>query len=340
MPKKKTKNKNLSHDVTLKDSADAPKPVARVKKSTADVVELAWDQIEDEDIDIIEETNADGTKSIAYKKNRNKSKLDWEINSRPGMIYPEILWYCISHYIKPESIGTFARINKDTYAITKRKSFWRMIYKTYCQNSSKLPERLRIENSYKAYGLKQRVVRALYHTHEVFMKRIARLDLHDSRHHLLVKKRCINVWFCKGTSNWSIYFKFRKPLQLETRKSIDFIDELGSIDANPEEDSQVLQVICKSFHAVPPLMGMTLSSVKMTLSPRLRDHKVQLDFNSGVHSVSKDILPECSVTLDNVFTMFVYDWWHPKYPHFETKLPTNVLDDESVPVLKKDFFST
>lgn len=38
-----------------------------------------------------------------------------------------------------------------------------------------------------------------------------------------------------------MYFKFKKSTPYR-RIEMDFIDELGRIDANPEEDAQVLQV--------------------------------------------------------------------------------------------------
>lgn len=232
----------------MNDSANALKPVARVIKSvTTDSVvsDLAWDEISEDDLDIVEEKDADGTKSIVFKKKRNHSKTDINDSGRPGIVYPEIIWYLISWYIKPEDIGNFAAINKATYAITKRESFWRTLYYRYCQYHPKLPQRLCIENSYKLYGLRQRVIRALYHTYDVFIKRILQQAPHDCQPHQLVKRRCVNVWYCKGPSHWSVYFKLKKlqPMRrVEMNRNIDFIEELGRIDANPDEDSQVLQV--------------------------------------------------------------------------------------------------
>lgn len=230
-------------DFTINDCANAPKAVSRVKKATPTETvtpEMTWEQMDD-DFDIIEEVNADGTKSFVYKKKRNNSKVEDNIEDRPGVVYPEIVWYLISRYIKPDDIGTFARINKATYAITKRESFWRTLYKRYCQNNPKLPERLRLENGYKLYGLRQRVIRALYHTYDVFIKKVLQQAAHDSRPHLLVKRRCVNMWYCKGSSHWSIYFKFKRPC-LMPRIETNIIEELGRIDANPEEDNQVMQV--------------------------------------------------------------------------------------------------
>ncbi|XP_014356900.2 putative transmembrane protein 183BP [Papilio machaon] len=350
MPKKKGQNKKginqAFSDFTLNDCANAPKPVTRVKKTVTTetaISELSWDQIDQDDLDVIEETDADGAKSLVFKKRRNHSRSETEdVANRPGHVYPEIIWYLISWYIKPEDVGSFARINKATYAITKRESFWRSFYKRYCRYHLNLPERLCLENNNKLYGLRQRVIRALYYTYNVFIMRVIQQAVHDSQPHTLVKRRCINVWYCKGSTHWSVYFKFKKmqPKQrVEINKAIDFIEELSRIDANPDEDTQVLQVICQNFYQIPPLMGMTLSSVKVVLSQGFRHRRLHLGFNSGYHNVSKDILPEVSVVLDTVINIYVFDWWHPKYPFFDNQLPQNLMDDKSVPVLKKDFFS-
>ncbi|XP_011552162.3 transmembrane protein 183A [Plutella xylostella] len=345
MPKKKNQCRLNTGDFSINDSANAPKPVSRVKKSTTVEnvpPELSWDEIPDDDFDIVEEVNSDGTKNFVYKKKKRSTKCEQEnIEDRPGIEYPEIVWYLISKYIKPEDIGRFAGINKATYAITKRESFWRELYSTYCEYSRSLPTSLRLENSFKYYGLRQRVIRALHYTYDVFTKRVVVLSAHDSRPHELVRRRCVNVWYLKCNSYWVVYFKFKKihPLQKnESSIAADFIEELGRIDANPEEDSKVLQVTSINFCQVPPLMGMTLSSVSVVLSPGFRHHRMQLGFNSGVHNISRDILPECSVVLDTVLKIAVHDWWNPKYPYFDNQLPAR--DEESKPVLKESFFTS
>lgn len=101
----------------------------------------------------------------------------------------------------------------------------------------------------------------------------------------------------------------------------------------------MFQVTCQSFYEAPPLMGMTLSSVSVLLSQGFRYHRLHLGFNTGHHNVSRNIFPECTVILDTVINILVYDWWHPKYPHFETTLRLNKGDEEQVPVLKNDFFT-
>ncbi|KAL4709721.1 hypothetical protein ACJJTC_005524 [Scirpophaga incertulas] len=343
MPKKKGGKKVISRDFTINDCANAPKPVTKLKKSVEATAppDLSWDQIVDEEYDFIEEINEDGTKQFVYKKKRNNSKSNDNIDDQSSVVYPEIVWYLISKFIKPEDVGRFAGINKVTYAITKRESFWRLLYKYHCKNHPNLPVKLRLENSYKTYGLRQRVIRALYHTYDVFVKRITKQQFFGVTPHHLVKHCCINVWFGKGPQQWAVFFKFKKicPLQrLMTSAPVDFIEELGKVDANPEENCQVLQVTCNSFCEIPPLMGMTLSSLSLLLAQGFRHHQLHLGFNMGYHNVSKDILPECSVILDKIVSIVVLDWWHPKYPYFDNKLPSTMTDEEAEPVLKDSFF--
>ncbi|XP_026748810.1 transmembrane protein 183 isoform X2 [Galleria mellonella] len=343
MPKKKNQKKN-NMDVTINDCANALKPVSRIKKSMSTdqapvTLDVSWDHIEDEDFDIVEEINADGTKNFVYKEKRTRSYYKSNRDNRPGIVYPEIVWYFISAHIKPEDVGRFAGINKATYAITKRESFWRGLYKRYCADDPRLPQKLRIENSFKVYGLRQRVIRALYHTYHVFVEKVVQQAIHDSRPHQLVRRKCVNVWFRRKGPHWAIYFKLKKPSLMERlHTDVDFLEELGRIDANPEENSQVLQVTCKNFFEVPPLMGMTLSSLSIVLSQGFRHHRLHLGFNTGSYYCN-DILPEYSVVLDTVVNIIVFDWWHPKYPDFDDTLPSNIKDDESVPVLKNDFFT-
>ncbi|CAB3237566.1 unnamed protein product [Arctia plantaginis] len=328
MSKKKDK-KTVLRDFTLDDCANATKAVKTLKKSVlqTDTVEASWDEIQD-DLDIVEEIAPDGTKKLVCKQKKSQSVL---IKDRPGLEYPEIVWYLISKYVKPEDIATFARINKSAYRATKNKSFWLLLYKRHCEYHPRLPEKLR-SDSFKAYGLRQTVIRALFYTYDVFVKRIAQMATQDSTPHLLVNRRCVNVWFCKGLTHWSVYFKLKKIKLHREKNALDFIEELGRIDANPEEDTQVLHVTCKSFQEVPPLMGMTLTSVSMTLAKGFRYHRLTLGFNSAPYT-TKGVLPECSVMLDAVVGALVCDWWHPAYPHGEVLLPR-----QEPPLLKRNFF--
>lgn len=99
------------------------------------------------------------------------------------------------------------------------------------------------------------------------------------------------------------------------------------------------QITCQSIHEIPPLMGMSLTKLSVVLSQGFRYRKVLLGFSTNSHNISRGILPEKSVVIDSVVNIYVYDWWHPRYPPFDNKLPSYLRDEESLPVLKKDFFN-
>lgn len=233
--KKKTK---IFSDFTINDCANAPKPVKAIRKPAPvlkPTMEVSWDEADD-DTEFIPEIAADGTKHLVFTKKKNKSSID----ERPGIEYPEILFYLLSKYIKPEDIGSFARINKSAYSVTKSKAFWILQYKRHCENHPDLPDRLRAD-SLKAYGLRQTVIRALYHTYDKFTRRICRKDAHPS---VLVNWVCVNVWYKRGLTYWNVYFKLKKPQVPTGQNNVekDMIEELGRVDANPEEGALVLMV--------------------------------------------------------------------------------------------------
>lgn len=349
MPKKKGHNKQVPKDVTLDYYANAQKPASKPKKFTPvdPQVEIqpdtSWDQIpDDEDINIVTKTNPDGSTNFICTSNKKQNNCNVSNSDSNFNDYPEILWHEISRRIDPEDIGRFALINKITYGITQQKSFWVDIYERHCKHSPYLPARLKIEDWAKTYGLKTRIIKALYHTNDFFLQKVLESSVHDSKPHELVKRRCVNMWFRKTRTNWTLYFKLKKlPHQYMKKLDYDFMEELGRLDANPELDNQILQVHCEYFNEVPPLMGMTLTSVKLGLSKNFRSHKLVMGFNSASH-VDRNILPECTITLDKVNTVVVYDWWHPNYPHFDIRFPWESREREEdldEPVLDRDFFA-
>ncbi|KAI5637636.1 hypothetical protein NE865_09619 [Phthorimaea operculella] len=330
-------------DFSLNDSANAARPVVKLKKSEfLDPKDIDWEEFQIDDYDLFEEVNADGSKKIVYKKKKKAEKPEPDnIEDRPGIVYPEIVWYFISRYLTPEQIFIFALLCKDAYRATHTEAFWRRMYDRYCKSQRKqLPKRLRVDPNYRAYGLRQRVIRALYHTYTPFNMSITLLAHKNTTPHMLVKRRCVNVWYAKGTHKWNIYFKLKKPSLMERYEApvVNFVDELGRIDANSEEGVKLLQVSCNRFQDVPPVMGMTLSSVNIGLAQGFRYHKVVLGFSTSPH-IYKNVPPDCRITLDTVSVITVLDWWHPMYPHSDDKaLPVCDTSAEAKPVLEQDFF--
>lgn len=87
-------------------------------------------------------------------------------------------------------------------------------------------------------------------------------------------------------------------------------------------------------------MGMSLSSVNVYLAQGFMHQRLHLGFNTGICHSSTKIVPECSIVIDSVLSMDIYDWWHPKYPHSDNKLPSIMRDEELLPLLREDFFTS
>lgn len=68
------------------------------------------------------------------------------------------------------------------------------------------------------------------------------MSVHDSKPRELIKRRCVNMWFCKSRTNWTLFFKFKLPQQQVKKVEYDFMEELERLDANPEIDNKILQV--------------------------------------------------------------------------------------------------
>lgn len=347
----KRKNKKycvINEDLTIKDYADAQKSNNRQKKPNNKIsTDIPWDAINVDNLLLVEETSEDGSKSVILKnKNeKEKSKHALEVYERPGFEYPEFIWYLLSRYMRPEHVTTFALINKTTYAITKTESFWRTLYRKYCKNHWRLPDKLKIDETFRSYGLKQRVVRSLYLSYDLFVERARSTSQQDSKPHLLIKRLCTSLWFKKFKEQWIYFFKLKDvPIVSNFRKDptsdkTNLVHLLSDIDANQDNDCKVLQITCQNFYHTPLVMGMTLSSVRITISHGFRHHRIHLGFTTGQHNVSKHTVPEVSIILDSVIHYSVIDWWHPIYPYYEESLQINTLytDGDIEPLLKTEF---
>ena len=62
---------------------------------------------------------------------------------------------------------------------------------------------------------------------------------------------------------------------------------------------------------VPPVIGLTLQTVSMHLSPGLEHHRLVLGFGS----VYMPNTPTTMITLIGVVHIDVFDWWQIQYPY-------------------------
>lgn len=171
----------------------------------------------------------------SISKNYTPSFIEIGDDPDHGNVYPEIVWYWISAFIDPLDIPSFAAINKAAYSITQRESFWYSIYNRYCKGDELLPEKLRIDDTYKPYGLRQRVIRALYYTYGAMVDIAGVYELERTTPHTLLNRKCIGAWCSKGELNWKTYIKFKKS-------SREIFQDKGRVLTNPEEDNAVLLV--------------------------------------------------------------------------------------------------
>lgn len=125
------------------------------------------------------------------------------------------------------------------------------------------------------------------------------------------------------SKRWMYYFKLKEKVNISLSHSAsskrhlpDLLEMLEDVCANAEEHCKVLEVTCKDFVMLPPVLGQTLCKVSLFLSQGLFHQKLQLGFNSGiVSSDSTRVDGSTELLLDPVISYRILDWWHPAYPH-------------------------
>lgn len=176
------------------------------------------------------------------------------------------------------------------------------------------------------------------------LKRQCCLMWHQVSESVLFRRRIFSVLvLCllqKGKNQWSFFFKLKEVARkrgVSSRYSEakphrpDLIEMLEDVSANAEDSCKILQVLRKPFGLVaisltphmfqitclkytltPLVIGLTLQSVTMTLSPGFRHHRLQLGFGTAITPKTP---PSQMILLDGVVGVRVLDWWHPLYPH-------------------------
>jgi len=232
----------------------------------------------------------------------------------------------LSDYIRPEDVGIFAGICKTSFEVVCTARFWFGLYRRYYKSVANMPEHLQPECLIRKYGLRANVIRALFHMYKPFIERIKPVTTFEEHPDSLIKHNCHLLWYIKKNRNFIFYFKMKqKNLNLLSHSNDkfegpDLLSILDDVSANPEEHCRILEVTCAHFNHVPPVIGLTLTSVSLTLSsiPNFRYHRLQLGFGSGIilSSTCKGGADIATVILDPVINIRVLDWWHPLYPYY------------------------
>lgn len=277
----------------------------------------------------MQEENEDGTISVILKKTtrrQEKNKQEDCSKIEYGFDYPFDVWFLIAEYIRPEDVGRFAGICKTSFAVVCTAKFWFKLYKRHYQSVSTLPERLQPECMQRLYGLRTSVIRSLHFMYSPFINRLKAVTTFERHPDVLIRRQCTVMWHQKKTKDWLYYFKFKKNTNMrlphskryDTQRQPDLLEMLEDVSANPDENCRVLQITCRHFIAVPPVLGLTLISVALNLSQGFCNHRLQLGFGSGIYSCRNNSLggsDGITVILDPVINVKVLDWWHPQYPH-------------------------
>lgn len=332
---KQYSNTILVTDVTLNDFANASVIKNRAKKSalikqmekTEDI--RPWDEkIEDfeADFDFVEEENEDGTKSVVIRKKERRRRKTEENSNGEGVDYPLDIWFLISEHVRPEDVGRFAGICKSTYAVVCSAKFWFSLYKRFYKNVAELPERLQPECMVRLYGLRACVIRSLYIMHKPLVANTMKIS-EERPWQDLVKRQCILVWHKKiQPQTWLYCFKlvenshFHMCRGKEKSEKPDLLEMLDDVWANTEDHCRILMVSCPHFISIPPIMGLTLSCISLTLSQGFSYYRMQIRFGSGISCSGRPLDGSActDVIIDPVLNYRVLDWWHPLYPHSQT----------------------
>eukprot|EP00090_Calanus_glacialis_P047384 TRINITY_DN9815_c0_g1_i1.p1 TRINITY_DN9815_c0_g1~~TRINITY_DN9815_c0_g1_i1.p1 ORF type:complete len:372 (+),score=105.05 TRINITY_DN9815_c0_g1_i1:36-1151(+) len=255
--------------------------------------------------------------------------------------YPLDFWDLLSKYIKPEQVGTFALICKLSLSVVSGQSFWRSLYTDYFDPvaHNDLPVRLLPDSMSRPKGLRAGVIKMLHMTYTPFLEKQGRVSASWPDPHLLTGKVCLVNWSNKvAKKTVYYYFKLRdnvikkavKPCDIDEYIASDeeddcigdsqltklLISELSDITYNPEEGCRILQVSGTCWSAVPPVLGLKLLGVTLSVSHGMRFHKLKLQFGSPLSDCRRnaDQQETTQVLIDNVCGMKVLDWWSPQYP--------------------------
>lgn len=330
-------------DLPLANFSDSPLKTYRIKKSDSanfkevpesradEAVEEEEDPVVDNWFDRDEATN-DISEEVKVRLSI-KSSRDHVVDDS-HMEYPIDFWYLLSLHLEPEQVGVFSLICRSSHSITLTQTFWRGLYsKLYlrhyhnnAQNMATLPDRLKQENMQRPKGMRACVARFLHHCHPPFLARRSLLSSLWPDPHLLVGRVCLVQWTRRQASKHvQVFFKLSdmrntrgriRPVIHENLEEL--IDDLSDIQHNSEEGNRVLQVVSAAWAQVPPVMGLKLHKVCLSVSHGMRFHKLKLSFGSpqlgGKECSSDQQGSTIHVVLDSVVKMRVLDWWHPLYP--------------------------
>jgi len=335
--RQKQRNSSLLQDYPITAFADSPEKVGAMRKSQScsfkdavaklkqeeETVPDSWEEDEVEEKDPEERVlkiRDPVAKSQVWQPRRNKEAY---------RVLPIDFWHMLANYIPPQEIGLFALICRAAHSVTWTHAFWRRLYQRVCHAATQdqLPQRLSTSTLlHRPRGLRACVIRALHITHQPFVTAARASGWPDPQK--LIGATCMLHWTKKSAQKQvTFFFKLRdasvdgrgvtrerieakEDWYRETGEDVDqesFLEEMSDIGHNPEEGCRVMQVGSAAWSKVPPLMGLQLRSVGLSVSGLgMRFHKLSLEFGTQLRVIK--------VVLEPVTSLKILPWWSPSYP--------------------------
>lgn len=307
---KTTSSKSSFGDVTLNDFANADLVgKSRIKK-------VAYGKFDVSDELVVLTDDESNEKRIRHRKKNNSE------SSGGNCVYSKEIWFLISDYIEPEDVGKFSRICKNAHCVVNTAAFWFNLYKRYHRKEhEEMPFRLQPEGLKCLYGLKQRVIRALYYMYPPFIVKCLEEEFKMTNpvyNNVVVKRKCVLTWSDQKSLKEVIYcFKLKRMDTVPTKsKPQTFLELLDDISVNQEAGCLILEVIANRYIVTQPVLGLTLISVNYNMK------SLELIFSSSVIPNSTCLT---TIRFDTVKKLSVFHWWSPQYPHADS-IPSSHQD--------------
>lgn len=317
-------------DVTLEDFANSTvssaqtrvkKPIRNGLRGVKSLTEASGSKIDDTAYEQSEE-NPDVNEEICVRPTRRRKKTLVARNTNTGVRYPVDLWFLISDYIDPESVGTFARICKDSYHVVQTAQFWLSLYKRYYKPGTPLPEMLQPESMVQRYGLRARVIRALYYMHRPLTLRCSNYTISKET---VCNRKVVRQWYQinLGSGHWTYFLKLQDINHQSKPMPSKLVEMLDDITINREEGCVIIKMECSQFVHLPLVMGMVLRDVKVAMNTAILGSHVQMKFTYSVANTG----PAVCVNVIYIVNLNLMHWWHPCYPHAKHPLPCITIAD-------------
>jgi len=327
--KGKWTSKHPEVDFPIASFADSLDRVFGMKKSQSGNVKEMAKAIQEEDVpddwgdreEVEKETDERVVLTIVQEKL-------W-VPKKKYRLLPIDFWHLLGGYIPPEKVGVFAMLCRASYSVTCSHSFWKGLYLRHFNpllHSDLLPDRLLPSTLlHRPRGLRSCVIRALHIMYPGFQGESPLRGIWpDPRK--LVGSYCSIHWTRRvAMKQVFFFFKLREKCagnlwrknrgggkegqdcdNFDDTDEIneDFLEELSDIQYNPEEGCHVLQVGAAAWAQLPPVMGLQLRSVGLSVSGMgMRFHKLSLEFGTGLQVTHLVLEPVTSMKVGLVTMM-------------------------------------